>query len=150
MRFRIVPAALAGLALCTPGALAAQTPTVATTVTFVVPVDLTQLSPDLQKVRLACAVSSPALVVPSGFGPAPTAEDEIAVQSGQVVTTLRVVIPILSSWLQDPVGKRADYGCHLEGLSKSNPQWNVFADNAADPAFRLKPTPANLFGSFVW
>ena len=150
MPFRIVPAVLAGLALFTPGALAAQTPTVATTVTFVVPVDLTQLSPGLEKVRLACGVSSAALVVPSGSVRGPAAEDEMVVTSGQLVTTLRVVIPILSSWLQDPIGKRADYGCHLEGYSNSLGRWDTFSDTATDPAFRLRPTPPNVSGSFVW
>ena len=151
MLFRIIPAALAGLALVTPGALAAQTLTVATTVTLVMPVDLTHLSPDLLKVRLACSIStSPYLVVPSGSVRGPNATDEIFVESGQVVTTLRVVIPILSSWLQNPIGNQADYGCHLEGFSISKQIWDTFAANAADPAFRLTPTPVDAFGSFIW
>ena len=151
MLFRIILATVLSLALFAPGTLAAQTPAVATTVTFVVPVNLTQLSPDLEKVRLACVVYSNAtLVVPPGSVLRPGSEEEMVVTSGQVVTALRVIIPILSSWLQDPVGKRADYGCHLEGYSKSLGRWDLFSDTATNPAFRLTPKPAELFGSFVW
>lgn len=151
MRCRIIPAALTGLSLCAPGALAAQTSSVVASITFVVPVNLTQLSPDLEKVRLACVIaSSPVFVIPTGYGPSPNAEDEMPVMNGQVVTTLRAVIFIQSSWLQDPIGKDADYGCALEGFSKSLARWDRFADNAPDPVFRLKPTPQSIWGKFVW
>lgn len=130
--------------------LVAQTATVATTITFVVPVNLTQLSPDLEKVRVACVIQpSSALVWPtSQTGPAPTLEEAMDVKSGQVVTAFRIIMPILSSWLQDPIGKRADYSCALEGYSKG--RWDRFSETASDSAWRLTPTPQSIYGSFTW
>jgi len=148
MRYRIVASTLAGLALWAPGALRAQTPTVATTITFVVPVNLTQLSPDIAKVRVACMIqSSNALVWPTS-GPAPTLEEEMDVQNGQVITAFRIIMPIYSSWLVDPVGKQATYICAVEGYNKG--RWDRFSETASDPALRVKPTPADIVGSFIW
>lgn len=153
MRSRMLPATLMTLALCAPGALSAQTtPYVETSVTFLVPVNLTQLSPDLEKVRLLCNLTSSVLNMsaPWGNGTVPIPMDEVPVTSGQVVTTLRIVIPILDYWLQDPIGKQADYQCGLQGYSKSLQRWDQFTDHATDAVFRLTPTPPILQGSFVW
>jgi hypothetical protein len=150
MQFRIPPAMITALALFAPPFAAAQTTTVETTVTFLVPVALTQLSPDIERVRVACGIISDALnpTLPSG-SPPPIIMAEALVISGQVNTTLRSEFLILSGWLQDAIGKPATYQCTLQGYKKSTQQWNFFDEASPDPVFRLKPTP-NLQGSFVW
>ncbi len=151
MRFRLVPPTLIALALCAPGSLAAQF-TIETSVTFLVPVNLTQLSPDLEKVRALCAVLPSAVMtmtLPVG-APPPVLMTEAPVVSGQVITTLRSEFLVFTGWLQNAIGKQADYLCGLQGYSKSLQRWSEFADNAPDAVFRLKPTPPALQGTFVW
>ena len=159
MSSRIIPATLTALALCPAGSLAAQTGSgtcapncyVETSITFVVPVNLTQLSPDLEWVKFICLLTS-AVLNPVGFfgGTVPIPQDSVPVASGQVVTTMRIVFPILNYWLQDPVGKQADYQCGLQGYSKLLKRWDFFSDTAPDPVFRLNPVPPVMQGSFVW
>ena len=151
MRFPIISATAMALALCAPGSLAAQTMTLETSVTFLVPVNLTQLSPDIERVRALCVITSPVMTPTLPFNaPPPIIASEALVSSGQVNTTLRTEFPIYSGWLQDPIGKQAVYQCGLQGYKKSAQQWGSFDDASPDPVFRLKPTPANLQGSFVW
>ena len=149
---RIAASALAGLALCAPAILGAQTPTVATTITFVVPVNLTQLSPEILKVRAFCSVLPSAVLVWPQSGPSPAVTDEMDVHSGQLITVFRVAIPILSTSLQDPLGKRADYACQLEGFAKG--RWAIFSETASDPTWRLKlqqpSSPFLIQASFIW
>jgi hypothetical protein len=152
MRFPIVSATAMALALCAPGSLAAQTFTIETSVTFLLPVNLTQLSPDIERVKVICMISSPALT-PTGLPPGapfPIIASEALVSSGQVNTTLRTEFPIYSGWLVDAIGKQAVYQCGLQGYKKSTQHWDFFDEASADPVFRLKPTPPGLQGSFVW
>lgn len=150
MLSRIGALTLVGVSLGAPCSLMAQTSTIATTITFIVPVNLTQLSPEITKVRVGCAIApSSALVYPTNnTGPSPNVEEEMDVTSGQMVTAFRVIMPIYSSWLQDPVGKQASYGCALEGYAKG--RWDRFKDTHADPAWRLTPTPETIWGTFTW
>ena len=150
MRFRIASATVTVLALALPMTTSAQTTTVETSVTFLVPVNLTQLSPDIERVRLLCGVMSAAMTptLPPN-APLPILMAEAVVISGQVNTTLRSEFLVLSGWLQDPVGKQAAYQCGLQGYKKSAQQWGFFDDASTDPVLRLKPTP-NLSGTFVW
>jgi len=147
-----VRTAVFALALCAPRALAAQTGTLETSVTFLVPVNLTQLSPDLEKVRALCCVLPSTVMIPNlppGF-PLPVLMTEAPVVSGQVNTTLRSEYLVFSGSLQNAVGKQADYSCTLQGYSKSLQRWDEFSDTAQDAVFRLRPTPPTLQGSFVW
>ena len=155
MRSRIGPATVMALALCVPGAAAAQTATATltfeTAVTFLLPVNLTQLSPDLEKVRLSCNLLwNSALTKPSLPATWPRAEDFAMVVSGQVITTMKVEFVIGSGWLTDPIGKQADYQCVLEGYSTTLQRWGFFSDTAPEPAFRLKPAPGPINGTFIW
>ena len=152
MRFRIVPATILACGLGAPGALAAQTMTIETSVTFLVPVNLTQLSPDLEKVRAVCGVLPSAVMTPTlpANAPLPVLMTEAPVVSGQVITTLRSEFLVYSGWLQNAVGQGATYVCDLQGFSKSLQRWDNFSDTAQDAVFRLTPTPPTLQGSFVW
>lgn len=153
MRFRIVPATVLAFGLGAPGALAAQTTTIETSVTFLVPVNLTQLSSDLERVRALCVVMPSAVLTPQPLpynAPSPILMTEALVVSGQMITTLRTEFPILSGWLQNAIGQQATYQCELQGYSKSLDRWSPFSETAQDAVFRLKPTPATLQGSFVW
>ena len=126
--------------------------TVATSVTFTIPLKLTQLSPDLEKIRVFCAVGGEALA------PLPMAmttmdalpRDEMPVVAGQLVATMSVLVPIYAELLQNPAGKTAEYQCFLAGFSKSLQNWGEFSETSTVPAFLLKPTPAPIKGTFAW
>lgn len=88
-------------------------------------------------------------VLPSG-APLPVVMAEAPVVSGQVNTTLRSEFLIFTGWLQNAIGQQASYSCQLQGYSKSLQRWDGFGDNATDLAFRLRPTPPFLEGTFIW
>jgi hypothetical protein len=142
------------IAMPTPGS--AQT--AATAVTFTVSLNLTQLPPDLERVRLICFIKpSAVLLYPAGMGQAltPTSEtfpykSELWVAAGQVVGTMSVVYPIFAEWLKDPIGKTADYECWLQGFSTSLKRWDFFSESPSAPVFLLKPAPPLQQGTFVW
>jgi hypothetical protein len=151
MLLRMVGAATAAWTLGTASPLAAQT--MATTITFSVPVNLTQLSPDLERVRLICMIMpSEVLKYPTGFGNnmEQLPRDEMWVTGGQVVNTMRVVFPIATEWLVNAVGKTANYQCQLMGYSKSLQQWGPFSETSSVPTFFLKGLPNAIGGEFVW
>jgi len=144
-----------GWALNVPIPAAAQTPAYGTAVTFNVPVNLTQLSPDLERVRVICMVGSEALNIPSGmFGVGNLAQnppsDEAPVVLGKVERTMQVVFPIAAEWLQNATGKEAQYYCALQGFSRSLQRWELFDESSNNAAFRLIPTPPVIEGTFVW
>lgn len=160
---------IAGLSAATlligmSGSAAAQTTgyVAATAVTFTMPVNLTKVSPDLERVALLCAVMpSEVLVLPTGLlgstvlGPTPAGypfRDELPVVAGQVVGTLSVVFPLAAEWFKEPIGKNASYGCQLAGYSRSLQRWGPFTEDPAAGAFYLKPAPTSsgLTGTFVW
>ena len=152
--FRTALVAL-GLLLFNQVTAQAQGVTVATNITFTMPVNLTQLHPDLVKVKFFCAITSSALTYPLGTNPfnqnpLPPPVDEVWVTNGQVVNTMRVVVPIAKEWLNNPIGKTADYTCVLVGFSKSLNRWDGFSETATDPVFYLKPAPPVIQRSFVW
>jgi hypothetical protein len=130
--------------------------TLATTVTFTIPIKLTQLSPDLQKVRAVCVVMG------GGFSSAATplfsnsnllnwlANAEMMVLAGQVVATLSVTVPIWAELLEDPIGKTAEYRCGLQGFSKSLLRWDSFSETSTVQGLLLKPTPPPIQGPFKW
>jgi len=144
---RILAATTAVLVLGVPRSVAAQT-----MVTIEAPVNLTKLSPDLEKVRLQCGLGSDAIAPNTAFASALAkgVQDELPVMAGQLVTTMRAVFPIPEGVLQDPIGKTAEYMCGILGFSKSLQRWDQFSETSTVPAFQLKPTPAVIQGTFVW
>jgi len=119
-------------------------------VTFEMPVNLTQLSPDIERVRVSCWIASSALPFAAPTSPDVFPKDESPVVLGQVVKTMTVLFPIPTGALQDPIGKTAEYMCLLMGFSKSLQRWDGFSETSTVPAFRIKPTPAPIQGTFVW
>jgi len=116
-------------------------------VTFTVPLNITQMSPDITKVAVWCKITGPAITSRSGnIG----AQVEIVPQAGQVVTTATVVVPWPPTDLTNPAGTQASYSCSLSGYSNSLQRWDIFREDHPTPAFRLKPTPTELTGTFVW
>ena len=167
MLFRILGAAIAAWTLGVTSPATAQLfpagQTFATAVTFTMPVNLTQLSPDLERVRLICFIQpSDVLKYPDMMAAlfsnsaSMTSDqfpwkDETWVVGGQVVTTMSVVIPIATEWLLNPSGKTATYNCGLLGFSKSLKQWGPFGDYyPAGAPFLLKGMPNQISGTFEW
>lgn len=141
-------------AVSVPTLAFAQAQTVDTAVTFNIPVNLTNLSPDIERVRVGCMIQSPALTIPSAIGnamasPEKLPGDETYVVLGTVQATMQVVFPIQTGWLNDPVGKSAHYLCGLLGFSKSQQRWQVFGAGQTG-AFQLTPPPPALEGDFTW
>jgi hypothetical protein len=136
-----------------------------TMVSFDVPMKLTQVSADIERVAVLCAlVPSEALVIPSTSttmnlnnylsstttGGAGWSRQEFLILAGQLIVTARLVIQIPAEWLQNPIGKTAQYGCLFGGYNKSTQRWDQFAADASVVAFRLTPTPQPITGTFVW
>jgi hypothetical protein len=128
-------------ALVTPRLCVAQSD-----VTFKVPLNLTQVSSDIAKVAVYCQITSTA-IVSNRMGKL-SAQQEIPVSGGQLVTTVTVVVAV--SGLDNPVGKTATYECMLSGFSTSMQLWQAFNSASTVPAFRLTPTPGGLSGTFAW
>ena len=127
--------------------------TVATTVTFNIPVNLTQLSPDLEKVMAVCVVTSEALAQPPVNTTNVTAlpNDQIPVVNGQVIATMRVLVPIYAEFLKaDAKDKEAQYQCALMGFSRSAQGWGQFSESSPAAALLLKPAPLPITGTFRW
>lgn len=137
---------LAVLAICllaAPASGAAQT--VQTTVTLVVPLNLTQISPEVTKVLVTCAIKSIAL---TGKSQGTMMQEVIPLSGGQLVTTVTLVFPVTG--LDNPVGKDATVTCSLSGFSPQSEKWFQFEDNSASLAFRTKPSLPSISASFVW
>lgn len=81
--------------------------------------------------------------------PWPLSKDELPVVSGQVVGTMRVVVPFASEWFTNPIGQSARYDCVLWGLSRSLGKWDLLSETSTVPAFLVKPLP-RMGGTFVW
>ena len=140
-----------------PASAGAQT--IATTVTFTMPVSLTQLSPDLSRVRMACAIMPNAVLINdrnlnlaiSNFDFDVLPRDDLPVASGQLVATLRVVYPIDAGWLKgDPSRTISQYECRLQGFSAASQAWDVFSTTPKAPAFLLNPAPTPVKGTINW
>lgn len=132
-------------------------------VTFEVPLNLTRLASDITKVKVGCSITSAA------FPKQPetkviqiiSAQVELPVSAGQLVTTARVTVPITADNFvdpvtmirQDPTGKSAEYQCDLRGFTGV---WQVFTGvsqvpNEKNPnPIRLSPAPVPITGTFTW
>ena len=116
-------------------------------VTFTVPLNITQLSPDITKVAVWCKITGPGINTRTGnIG----AQVEFVPSGGQVVTTASVVVAYPAGDMTNPAGQQATYACTLSGFSNSLQRWDVFREDHATPVFRLKPTPPELSGTFIW
>lgn len=134
-------------------------------VTFEVPINLTQLAPDINKVNVTCYLMGNAILPgnPSSAYPRRLAGYvEFAVSNGQVVEpTATVVVPVPAERLQKPEEQTFDWECSLTAYSKgARPPpparrfaagWDTFAPRHDKASFQLSPAPpATLSGSFVW
>ena len=142
-----MPAALAALCLLIPAAATAQTKA---EVTLRVPLNLTKLSTDIERVYVVCTLTSNAFSAAGPGGGSVNKQLSIPASNGQVVDTASVVF----SASLDPAKLRsyptASYQCRLSGFSASLQRADAFSDSHATAAFRLSPTPAVLSGSFNW
>lgn len=146
MKMRYAPFIIAGLLVAAGGASRPAEAQVGD-VTFTVPLNLTQMSPDITKVAVWCRITGPAIHTRSGNI---QAQVELVPQAGQVVTTATVVVAWVNTDMTDPTGTQATYTCSLSGFSNSLQRWDVFREDHLTPAFRLKPTPTDLTGTFTW
>jgi hypothetical protein len=158
MRFGLVGFAAAVWVCGLPGSGAAQSFDRA--VTFTMPVQLTLLSPDVDRVGLVCVIiPSQVLQYPDDLTRILTStravseswpfRDELPVVAGQAAGTLDVVHRLATEWFRDPIGKNADYTCSLVGYSKSLQRWDAFSETPTEPVFLLNPTP-RIRGVFTW
>jgi hypothetical protein len=156
MTSRILLVVLTACLLAVPSVAPAQTNS--GDVTFTVPINLTQLQPDVVKVRVRCFLSSDAITVnrqptgKGGTGPLGPGEvlgvQELPVSGGRVVTTATVVV-VVGGNLENPLGKLARYSCQLQGFSNTAQVWNIF-DGYPNSAFVLTPQPSLIAGTFTW
>ena len=152
MGSRLVFAVMLAWVLAAPSEVPAQIPELSgagTTVTITLPVNLTQLSPDLERVGFRCRIVTEAasgLNLPESWW----YQDEGPVFGGQLVTTMKVMMVIPVEWLKDPIGKTGEWWCSLMGFSKSLRRWDFFSETSSVPAFLLKGLPAEIKGTFVW
>ena len=129
-----------------------------TAVTFTVPLNLTQLPPDLERVKVACAIFGEGIgtsVNPLTPTPEPTSDSypfkqELFVTAGQVVATASIQVVVFMDEQKNPIGKPAQYGCGVMGYSKSLNRWEAFSETPSAPVFMLKPAPPVIQGTFVW
>ncbi len=112
-------------------------------VTFRVPLNLTQLSPDISRVRVHCRLQEFASRAISDVS------SEIGVSGGEVVTTLSLIFQPSNSGFSGRIGNRVDYSCWLVGFFEPQEEWDEFDPNHQIPAFRLEPRPIPINGQFA-
>jgi hypothetical protein len=130
-----------------------------TSVTFSVPLNLSQLAPEISRVGINCEVRSSAIIGVASV----SAITRVTPVDGHVHTTASVVVPIPR--LDNPIGKTGTYVCRLwagrtppvnsqttEPATGAEPpiNWALFSAGATDSALRMVPDPPALTGSFVW
>ena len=130
-----------------------------TSVTFSVPLNLSQLTPVITRVGINCEVRSSAIVGVASV----SATTRVTPVDGQVHTSAKVVVPVPR--LDNPIGKTGTYVCRLwagktpplnsqttEPAAGAEPpiDWALFSAGATDSALRMFPDPQALTGSFVW
>jgi len=147
MKTRIAHFVTASLLVVAGGAIRTAEAQTVGDVTFTVPLNITQLSPDITKVAVWCKITGPAITNRSGYI---GTQVELVPQGGQVVTTATVVVSWPPTDLTNPTGTQASYSCALSGFNNLLQRWDNFREDQPTPAFRLKPTPTELTGTFVW
>jgi hypothetical protein len=149
MNWRIIVTVLG--ALLVSGDLAAAPPG---DVAFTVPLSLTQLSPDLAKVRVACIIRGQSRNTPIGLH-TPTAQglsSEVVVpDTGQINRTVTVLVRMLQ--VNDTWGTSSSYECNLETFTNSTQAWHdhlTLQVQTPGLYLALSPPPARITGSITW
>jgi hypothetical protein len=123
------------------------------TITFTMPLKLTNVPSDIARISIFCHIQSVAILTSEQRA---SAQVEFLVRDGQVITETYELVTSATVQIRpanlDPnaLGKQATYQCSLNGFSRSLQRWDVFNETHTEPAFRLSPTPVPLTGSFVW
>jgi hypothetical protein len=133
----LVAIAVAGL-LASARVAAEIVPYLIQVATFVVPVNLTNLSPDMPKVGVNCSAMAGAVLVTT------------PVVDGKVNTVLEVKVP-----LPEPKGARLTYWCNLIvfGPPGSGYEEGGFADSVGTSApkeVQITPVPPVYKGEIIW
>jgi hypothetical protein len=118
----------------------------ASDVTFTVPVNLTQLRPEVQGVAVECQITSTAIIAPTKGSSSGVAR--FVPTGGRVQTTATVHVPIAR--LDSDSGTAATYRCDLKGQTYANGPWSLFSANAFMLALKLTPQTAPIIGTFNW
>jgi hypothetical protein len=134
--------------LAWPGSAAAQS----SDVTLTVPLNLTQVSSQIDKILVSCEISSSAIMLQRSKNTGRVVKwVEIPNVDGRVVTTVTVVLSLpFGSLADDARGQNANYVCYLAGYPRGESNPRSFSETDPNPALRLSPTPSAIFGSFTW
>ena len=119
--------------------------TLSNNVTFNVPLNLTQLSPYVMKVAVACRLGV------NDFNIAVGDKIEIPVTAGQVVTNASVHVPVPPD--QFKPGQSIDYDCRLSAYvaeSAKSEGWFPFGTSTQKGSLIVSPIPSPLTGTFAW
>jgi hypothetical protein len=119
-----------------------------TDVIFTLPLNLTNIAADITKVMVTCMVAgSPQASNPWRTSTELNTEQVFPVLDGRVVTTAMIIVTVPTA---PPPGTQMGYGCGLSGFSNRLQRWDQFNESHATDVFRLTPTPADIFATFVW
>ena len=147
---RILGAMAAIFLLLASNTSVAQSPPVE--VTFQVPLNLTELSADITRVRVTCMIEKDeqlgATRTYEQF--AATNSQEFPVSAGQLIMTASVVVSVDATRVA--AGETARYGCFLYGYSSPLQRWYDFseAQDTGIAGFQLTPRTSPIAGNFVW
>ena len=150
---RFVLPVLVAAWLATPALVSAQTVSAEVKLNF--PVNLTQLGPDVQKVKVTCAIISDAItagtsgVLSSASGGRWVEQSAEFPATGGLVST-NAILTFSLTGLDNPVGKNASISCILVGWSVAEQKWNFFNTAATNVSFRTTTNVPTLQSSFVW
>lgn len=135
---------LAGFALVVAMALPAPTEAQGTTATVNIslPVDLSQLGPDVVKVRIRCQLGSSALMTPR------EQTRDLQVFGGKVQNTVSFSFYLTN--LNKPVGKSAYVTCYVNGLSQSRGTYEMFGPQNPFPDFQTDVAVAPVQTTWTW
>jgi hypothetical protein len=114
-------------------------------VTLNVPVNLTQLSPDITKIRVGCSIRSEAITV---AGSTVAVTQETAITGGQFVATVPILFNLTG--LDSPTGKIAYVSCFVDGWNAVEQGWGYFMKDQASQAFRTNVTLYDYSSTFRW
>jgi len=124
-------------------------------VTFRVPVNLTNLSPDIVRVRVQCRISA----YFSEFKGTRQGDAWFYQASGQIVggriaatATVVVAVPTLKdpAGLISPAPKTANWDCSLQAFTQAGPVWGEFGETPSSQMYRMSPPLTRISGSFLW
>ncbi len=129
-------------------------------VSFEVPINLTQLAPDITNVNVTCYLTSDAIL--PGNPRRLAGHTEFAVSNGQVVApAATVVVAVPAERLAKTEEVTFNWECGLTAYSvgarpppparRFTAGWDTFAERHEKASFVLSPAPpAVLTGSFTW